>query len=325
MRLPEGYEFVRELGSGGNGQVVCARQASLDRLVAVKSITDGACDLDAVARLRREGAVLAQLRHPNIVAVHDMLAVGEDLVLVMEFVDGPNLADFLSAGRPDEAAALAILGRVADGLEHAHARGVVHRDIKPGNILLAPGLEPRIADFGLARLAEAATAFRTDRGTASGTPRFMSPEHILDPEREVPAMDAYSFAVLAYLMLTGAYPFATDDSRELLAAHLTGAPRDPVAFNPRLAGPAAAALLAGLDKDPTTRLTPGPLVERLAAALGEPAVVPQPVPEAQPLPWVDTQVYRPRRPSRVNRVLPALVGGGLGLIVMLVIVLIVKR
>ena len=337
IRLPDGYEFVRTIGSGANGVVVCARQLSLDRLVAVKSITDGACDRRALARLQREGAALARLRHPNIVNVIDVIAVGENLVLVMEYVDGPDLAHWLETAALDDPAVLAILSDVADGIEYAGAQGVVHRDLKPGNVLLTAQLQARITDFGLARLSLSSATFRTERGVVSGTPRYMSPEHIIDSDHESPAMDAYSFAVVAYRMLTGGYPYAAESPEALIAAHLTLAPRDPRQLNPGLSDRAATALLGGLDKDPERRLRPRALVDQVGdakpaarparpEATAEPTVIlPAPAESGPDVPWVDPVAFRPARPSMLARLWPALVGAGLGLVVMLTIVLVVKR
>ena len=334
VRMPAGYEFVRTIGSGGNGVVVCARQVSLDRLVAVKSITDGACDRVALARLQREGAALARLRHPNIVSVIDVITVGENLVLVMEYVDGPDLAAWLDSADVDDPAILPILSDVADGIEHAGAQGVVHRDLKPANILLTAQLQARITDFGLARLSANSATFRTERGVVSGTPRYMSPEHIVDPDSESPAMDAYSFAVIAYRMLTGGYPFAAESPEALVAANVTMAPREPRELNPRLPDRAAAALLGGLDKDPALRLGPSAVVAELRAALPDaidgraqsrPSVTAAPAREpATDLPWVDPVAFRPARPSLFTRLLPVLIGAGIGLFVMLVIVLVTR-
>ena len=147
-------------------------------------------------------------------------------------------------------------------------------------------------------------------------------------------MDAYSFAVIAYRMLTGGYPFAAESPEALVAAHLTMTPRDPRQLNPRLPDRAAAALLAGLDKDPARRLAPSAVVTELRASLPEAidgrarsrpsASVPTPSEPTAELRWVDPVAFQPARPSVFTRLLPALIGAGIGLFVMLVIVLVTR-
>jgi serine/threonine-protein kinase len=205
--LPAGLEFVRLLGTGADGWVCLARDVGPDRLVAVKAVLGGALIPGGSARLVREARVLASLRHPNVVRIHRLLTLGEDVALCEEFVDGPSLTQALNDPchelRAPGPARLGLLLEVTEALEHCAERGVVHRDLKPGNILLTQTGSAKVADFGLARLSMAAAAFRTSPGLVSGTPGYWAPEQLRDPDHERPETDYYSFAVVALEVLTG--------------------------------------------------------------------------------------------------------------------------
>ncbi len=243
-RLPDGYAALRFLGQGGNGYVVCARDIALDRLVAVKLVLGGTLAAGGVSRLRREGQALASLDHPHVVRVHAAVPLGDDLALVMEFVDGPSLSEALKRETLDSAQTLVVLEDVARALEHCARRGVVHRDLKPGNVLVTPEGRGKVADFGLARLSRVAAAYRSSPGIVSGTVAYMAPEQVTDPDHEHPASDAYSFAVLCCFALTGRYP--------------------PEALG-RWTGPAASCIAAALSEDPEARPTPTALISTLGA------------------------------------------------------------
>jgi serine/threonine protein kinase len=174
------YQPVARLGAGAFGEVFRARDALLGRDVAVKRIR-----LDAFAepaqleevkrRFVREAQVAARLRHPNIVTVHDIVATGATSLIVMELVEGETLQSRLRArGRLDLAETIRLLGQVASALDHAHANQVVHRDVKPANIMIEPSGQVKVMDFGIAKLESAANL--TSTGLIMGTPNYMSPE-----------------------------------------------------------------------------------------------------------------------------------------------------
>jgi Serine/threonine protein kinase len=214
------YEIVAELGRGGLGVVLLARHVALDRLVAIKRVAGAfAIDPDARARLRREAQALGRLDHPNIVHVYDFVSSGDEGLIIMEYVQGESLDRLMAQDLVPTAAATSILVDVAAALTHAHERGVVHRDVKPSNVIVAPDGQAKLTDFGLARLLTSSSALRTRPGTVMGTPEYMAPEQILGEETDE-RTDAYAFAAMAYALLTRRPVFDRSDRRALLDAHL---------------------------------------------------------------------------------------------------------
>jgi predicted Ser/Thr protein kinase len=206
--LPQ-FEIIALLGRGGMGVVYKARQLNLDRIVALKILPPvDSQSADFVERFRREARALAKLSHPNIVAVHDFGESGGLYYFAMEFVDGANLREMIRTGkmRPEEA--LAVVPKICDALQFAHEEGVVHRDVKPENILIDKRGRVKIADFGLAKLLrrEQADHTLTMTGMTLGTPRYMAPEQLDKPETVDHRADIYSLGVVFYEMLTGEVP-----------------------------------------------------------------------------------------------------------------------
>jgi serine/threonine-protein kinase len=210
------YRLEQPLGHGGMASVFLAQDVELNRPVALKLLAENlAGDPSFRERFVREARLAARLAHPNVVSIYDAGEDGGRPYIVMECVEGENLSDVLaSRGRlaPDEARALAL--QAADGLAHAHAAGLVHRDIKPQNLLLRSDGTLKIADFGIARAAEA-TAL-TQAGTVLGTAAYLSPEQALG-EDVGPAADVYSLGAVLYEVLTGRPPFEFDSLADLAA------------------------------------------------------------------------------------------------------------
>jgi tRNA A-37 threonylcarbamoyl transferase component Bud32 len=209
-----GYELIEEIGRGGMGVVYRARQIGLDREVAVKTLRQGPfADASEVTRFRREAAAAASLRHPNIVAVHEVGRDGDTLYIVSDFVRGVTLADHLTASPFSVREAAELLAKIADALHHAHQKGVIHRDLKPANVLVSEmdGVAvPTVIDFGIARaIGDASTGAvaLTAHGQFVGTPEYMSPEQATGATDPDVHCDVYSLGVILYELLTGAPPF----------------------------------------------------------------------------------------------------------------------
>ncbi|PZS28374.1 MAG: hypothetical protein DLM58_17165 [Pseudonocardiales bacterium] len=263
--LPRGYTYIRELGAGAFGEVALARHDALDRFVAVKRIHRAMLyDDEALQRFRREGLVLAGLHHSAVVRVYDFKIMTDNALLIMEFVPGQPLSDLVEAGALAAGAALTVLGDVAGALAAAAAAGVIHRDVKPGNVFVLPQGRAKLGDFGLARVVADPSVFRTTDGQAGGTPAYFPPEvsQGADPDER---SDAYSFAVMAYEVLTGRQPFVADGAMATIAAHWHQHARAPHEFIAGFPPAASAALLAGLDREPARRPLPVALITSLTA------------------------------------------------------------
>jgi len=220
--LPD-LEVLELLGRGGMGYVFRARQRKLMREVALKVVAPTVePQADFAERFAREAQTLARLNHPNIVAVHDYGQDGSFCWLVMEYVDGSNLRDVIRAGRLEPAEALALIPKICDALQFAHDQGVVHRDVKPENILLDGQGGVKIADFGLAKLTGTPAALISLTGSQQvlGTFRYMAPEQLDRPLEVDHRADIYSLGVVFYEMLTGEIPmgrFALPSKRSAAA------------------------------------------------------------------------------------------------------------
>src|SRR5207247_1716637 len=208
---PEGYDVVRELASGGMGTVFLARQRALDRLVAIKIIRPELHTALAVRRFRQEAKTLASFSHKNIVSIHDHGETDGMPFYVMEYLEGETLADRLRRGPIPRAEVLSLGRDLLTALEVAHARGVVHRDVKPSNLFL---LSDRavLTDFGVAKRSPTHAATMSDRepltfpGQVPGTPLYMAPEQLRGLEA-TPRSDLYSAALVIYEAYTGRHWF----------------------------------------------------------------------------------------------------------------------
>jgi WD40 repeat protein len=203
------FEILDLLGQGGMGAVYKARQIKLDRFVALKVLPPAAGTAPAFAeRFAREARALAQLNHPNIVTVHDFGQAGKLWYFVMEYVDGPNLRRVLQGGRVQPQEAFRIVLQICDGLQFAHGEGIVHRDVKPENILLDKRGRVKIADFGIAKILghDTGAYTLTAPGQVVGTLHYMAPEQLDNPLNVDHRADIYSLGVVFYEMLTGQLP-----------------------------------------------------------------------------------------------------------------------
>ena len=268
------YEVQDFIGQGAMGLVYRAYHVQLQRTGAVKVLQGIAPDPDSTARFRHEAQAIAQMRHPNIVNVYDFGEHDGVPYMIIEFVPGGSLANKLSNGPLDPATALKYLRGIAAGLDHAHGLGIVHRDVKPANVLLEKDDTPVLADFGLAKLLQG-SSLKSMTGVTTGTPAYMAPEQVTGT-RVGPAADRYALATIAYEMLTGVIPFDGEGLMELLYAHVHREPVPPSSRNHLLGPRVDAVIMRGLAKDPAARWEScTAMVDALAAALArraEPAV-----------------------------------------------------
>ncbi len=268
--LPAGLEYIKVLGRGATGLVLLARQTSLDRLVAVKSIGSSP-SADTIRRLEREARVLATLKHPSVVPVYVMRASGAHLFLVMEYLPGGDLDDQLKRNVLDGPRIRQVLFDVADALTFAAAAGVTHRDVKPSNILFRDNGQAVLGDFGLARMSQRTSDFHTVSGMITGTPRYLAPEQILNPDSADPRIDSYAFGILAYQLLTGNWPYSATTLAGILDSHVAQAPLPPDHWVPQFPAAVSQVLLQALDKDPARRATPSQVCAALGRVGAEPA------------------------------------------------------
>ncbi len=249
------YELDGIVGRGGMAEVFRARDIRLDRIVAVKTLRDDlARDQTFQARFRREAQSAASLNHPSIVAVYD---TGEDMVgatpvpyIVMEYVDGRTLRDLLREDRrllPERA--LEITDGVLRALDYSHRNGIVHRDIKPGNVMLTRAGDVKVMDFGIARAVSDSQATMTQTAQVIGTAQYLSPEQARG-ERVDARSDLYSTGCLLYELLTGRPPFTGDSPVAIAYQHVREHPVPPSRVDPEIPGWADAIVLKAMAKDP---------------------------------------------------------------------------
>jgi eukaryotic-like serine/threonine-protein kinase len=252
------YELDGIVGRGGMAEVFRARDIRLDRIVAVKTLRDDlARDQTFQARFRREAQSAASLNHPSIVAVYD---TGEDMVgptpvpyIVMEYVDGRTLRDLLREDRrllPERA--MEITDGVLHALDYSHRNGIVHRDIKPGNVMLTRAGDVKVMDFGIARAVSDTQATMTQTAQVIGTAQYLSPEQARG-ERVDARSDLYSTGCLLYELLTGRPPFTGDSPVAIAYQHVRENPIPPSRVDPEIPGWADAIVLKAMAKDPADR------------------------------------------------------------------------
>jgi serine/threonine-protein kinase len=250
--LGDRYELGEQIGRGGMAEVYEAMDRVLSRRVAVKVLRDGMHeDQRVLSRFRREARAAAALSHPNIVAVHDVGFEGGTPYLVMELVAGRSLAEVIRYEAPlAEARAAAIAEQIAAALAFAHARGIVHRDVTPGNVIVMPGGVVKVLDFGISR----ATMWTpvTPSPTPHGTAAYVAPEQASGAEAD-PRSDVYSLGVVLFEMLTGRPPFTGEGATALTWQHVHQAPMAPRTLVPSIGLPIEGIVMRCLAKDPDHR------------------------------------------------------------------------
>ncbi len=250
------YELHRQLARGGTADVFLARDQLLDRPVAVKVLFSSfASDEKFVERFRQEAQSAANLSHPNIVAIYDWGEERGTYFIVMEYVEGRSLAEILNTEgplHPDRAAEIA--SDVADALGFAHRNGLVHNDVKPGNILISPSGQVKVTDFGITTVIAKAKAEQTEGGKQMvfGTPSYLSPEQAQGKAVD-PKSDLYSLGIVLYEMLTGTPPFTGSSPGEIAAAQVRERPKPPSQHGIKVAKSLEAITLKLLAKNPGNR------------------------------------------------------------------------
>ncbi len=247
------YRIIEQLGQGGMATVYEAYHASLDRYVALKVLHPAFNeDQTFIARFQREARVVASLEHPNIVPIYDYAEHDRRPFLVMKFIEGETLKSRL--GRDPLAASeiAKVVDCVGSALAYAHKQGILHRDIKPSNVLIANNGEMYLADFGLARIAQAGeSTLSTD--SIMGTPQYISPEQAMGNKDLDEGTDIYSFGVMLYEMVVGKVPFNADTPFSIIHDHIYTPLPLPKTVNPKVPEPVQRVLLKALAKDRTDR------------------------------------------------------------------------
>lgn len=246
------YQVLDRIGQGGMGAVYRVRHAISDRVEAMKIVLP---DLDEAGgledRFLREIKVQASLNHPNIASLHTAFRFGNQLLMVMEFIEGESLRTAITTRGSTIQESVKYVREVLKALGYAHARGVVHRDIKPGNVMISRNGQVKLLDFGLASAVKSGGQL-TRSGSVMGSVPYMSPEQV----KSLPAdarSDIYSVGVTLYQLVTGAMPIPGDNDYALMHGHLNHTPVPPVLVNPNVPLGISNAILRALEKDPGQR------------------------------------------------------------------------
>jgi serine/threonine-protein kinase len=284
------YEVIAVLGAGGMGCVYKVRNVISDRVEAMKVLLPNLeGDPELADRFMREIKVQASLDHPNIAALHTALRIDNQLLMLMEYVEGTTIETLLQSGPLPLEQAVDYIAQVLSALSYAHARGVVHRDLKPPNMMVTPGGAVKLMDFGIAKMTADQKLTRT--GCTVGSLYYMSPEQIKGALDIDPRSDLYSLGVSFYEMVTGARPFQGDSEFSIMSAHLQTNPPPPIQLVPNLPPALSDLIIMSLEKDPARRFQTAEAFRNALIGLTHPApraaaavAASRPAPQASPAP-----------------------------------------
>ncbi len=252
------YVIQELLGQGGMARVYRAVDPNLDRVAAIKVIDPGvANDPEYTRRFKREAQAVAKLTHPNIVSIYQFGSANGTLYMAMAFIDGTDVDRLLKNYRRDNHSIapdglLKIVGQIASALDYAHSQGVIHRDVKPGNILVTAQGRAYLTDFGLVRDLAIPTL-----GEIFGSPHYISPEQALNSAKAAPQSDLYSLGVVIYEIVAGRLPFDHPQPNEIALMHIQQPPPPPRRFNPTLPAAIEGVIMKALAKKASDRYQSG--------------------------------------------------------------------
>ncbi len=305
------YRIAEKIGAGGMGEVYRAHDEHLDREIAIKVLPpDTLADEHSRRRFRKEALALSKLNHPNIATIHDFdMQEGVDF-LAMEYIPGITLSEKLAVGPLAEQQVIALGMQLAEGLSAAHEHGVIHRDLKPGNLRLTVDGRLKILDFGLAKLRVPVTANAVTESLGAtegmaGTLTYMAPEQLLGSEIDA-RTDIHAAGAVLYEMATGQRPFAEVERWQLIGAILRSTPQPPCALNPRVSPELERIIAKCLEKEPENRYQSARELGVDLRRMGTPSAS------------IAVRATEPKRPGRIAKAVMVGVGvlvlGGVSLI-----------